>query len=342
MPLHLLPVKQSCILLVAAALLIPAHAHAEEILLPVKIAASENGMKVTIDGKLFTEYHTDAGGRPVLWPVVGPTGAAMTRSYPVGATLPGEATDHPHQRSLWFGHESVDGVDFWHDPALEGAAKQSNRGRQVHRKFKSVENSAARARIETIVDWESPTGEVLATDVRTYHFAATKNHRWIDFTIAIQGKGKPVVLGDIKDGSFACRVPATMKVDANLGGHIVNSEGQRDKACWGQPAQWVDYHGPVYQGPVTNSAGQQETVGIAILSHPSNFRPLPRWHVRNYGLFAVNPFGEKQFPPLDGKKQGAVKIAAGDTLTLRYRVILHKGDESSGGIAEQFKRYAAE
>ena len=28
-------------------------------------------------------------------------------------TVEGEDKDHPHQRSLWFTHGKVNGVDFW-------------------------------------------------------------------------------------------------------------------------------------------------------------------------------------------------------------------------------------
>jgi hypothetical protein len=38
----------------------------------------------------------------------------MTRSYSVGPAEPGEETDHPHHRSIWFGYEGINGVDYWH------------------------------------------------------------------------------------------------------------------------------------------------------------------------------------------------------------------------------------
>ena len=45
---------------------------------------SERGVVVKIDGQLFTEYLTKAGKSPAMWPIIGPTGKPMTRSYPVG------------------------------------------------------------------------------------------------------------------------------------------------------------------------------------------------------------------------------------------------------------------
>ncbi len=137
------------------------------------------------------------------------------------------------------------------------------------------------------------------------------------------------MFGDTKEGSFGIRVPESMTVDAKRGGRIVNSDGKTDQAAWGQPAAWVDYHGPV----------EGETLGIAILNHPSSFRYPNRWHVRTYGLFAANPFGKKEFGASDGPG-GEATLARGETLTLRYRVILHQGDEKEARIAEAFDAYA--
>jgi hypothetical protein len=120
-----------------------------------------------------------------------------------------------------------------------------------------------------------------------------------------------------------------MKVDAKPGGTILNSVGQSNQAAWGMPAEWVDYYGPI----------DGETVGIAIFSHPENFQHPCRWHVRNYGLFTANPFGDRHFPRIK-VKQHAKTIPAGESLTLRYRVYIHHGDTQAGKVAEAYKFFA--
>ena len=101
--------------------------------------------------------------------------------------------------------------------------------------------------------------------------------------------------------------------------------------AWGLPAAWVDYTGPV----------EGETLGLAIFSHPKCFRPSPRWHVRGYGLFAANPFGQTDFPQPELAKQGAVTIKQGDKLSLRYRVLLHRGTTDEADVAGAFEEFAA-
>ena len=79
----------------------------------VRATRSDNGVAVTIDGQPFAEYVVESGGKPIVWPIIGPTGKPMTRAYPM-AEQPGERKDHQHHRSLWFTHGDVNGYDFWH------------------------------------------------------------------------------------------------------------------------------------------------------------------------------------------------------------------------------------
>ena len=115
-------------------------------------------------------------------------------------------------------------------------------------------------------------------------------------------------------------------------GLMVNSEGAvGEKEIWGKRANWVDYSGTV--------AG--EKLGIAIFDHPANPKHPTYWHARGYGLFAANPFGERDFYN-DKTRDGSVTIPAGGTFVLRYRVLIHPGDASEAKVAEAYQRYAAE
>ncbi len=40
------------------------------------VEKSDRGAAVKVDGQPFTEYITRSGSKPILWPVIGPTGAA--------------------------------------------------------------------------------------------------------------------------------------------------------------------------------------------------------------------------------------------------------------------------
>lgn len=285
----------------------------------VTLEKSPEGVIVKADGQPFTEYITKKGTKPVLWPIIGPTGKRVTRNWPMDETVPGEKDrDHIHQKSMWFTHGAVNGTDFW----TEG------KGRIEHKEFVKIDNGPP-ATIVTRNDWLSPDGsKVECEDERTLTFGADKDQRWIDFDVKIKAVNGPVVFGDTKEGSFGVRVASSMRVDSKQGGHIVNSDGKTDAAAWGKPAAWVDYYGPV----------EDEQNGIAILNHPSSYGFPSHWHVRTYGLFAANPFGLSDFTY--GAKKGEYTLPAGETLHLRYRVLLHKGDEKVGKVADAFAEYA--
>jgi hypothetical protein len=112
-------------------------------------------------------------------------------------------------------------------------------------------------------------------------------------------------------------------------GHIINSEGQTDGATWGKRAAWCDYYGPV------NGA----VVGVAIFDHPDNPRHPTWWHVRDYGLFAVNPFGIHDFEKKPAGT-GNLVIPAGQSVTFKYRFYFHQGDDKQGKVAERYHEYA--
>jgi hypothetical protein len=284
-----------------------------------KVDKDDAGVTVLVDGKLFTKYLIKSGAKPILWPVVGPTGQEMTRAYPLREGNPDEKKDHVHQRSFWFTHGNVNGVSFWDEMPKHGDI--------LHREFSKVEGGS-HATIVTKNDWVGPDGKRICEDERTLVFEADDESRWIDFDVTVKAPDGPVTFGDTKEGSFGVRTAGTLDVDKKLGGKIVNSEGLTDAAAWGKPAAWVDYHGPI----------QNETLGIAILNHPSSLRYPTHWHVRTYGLFAANPFGLHDFYG-SKEKDGTYTIEKGQSFVLRYRVILHKGDEKEGRIAARFAAY---
>ncbi len=286
----------------------------------VTVQRSAGGATVKIDGQLFTEYLIDSGGKPILWPVMGTTGKPMTRAFPMKKDDPKEKTDHPHHRSIWFTHGSVNGIDFWTEKKGNGTIKQ--------REFVKLESGKI-GLIVTNNDWLSADGKLQCQDTRTLRFGADAGTRWIDFDITIQALDKPVILGDTKEGTFGLRLAETLTVNAKMGGKIVNSNGQVDGAAWGKTADWVDAYGPI----------DGQVVGVAIFNHPSSFRFPTYWHAREYGLLAANPFGVRDFTG-DKQKDGSYTIPPGERITFRYRVLFHSGDEKAGKVAEAFSSYS--
>lgn len=286
----------------------------------VELKQTDKGVEVTLGGKPFTTYIFNSGFKPILWPVIGPTGKEMTRAWPMREGNPDEKTDHVHQKSFWFDHGNVNGVDFWAETAKV-------QGKQVHTEVVKAESGKI-GTLVTKTEWVGPDGGKILADERTMRFGGDDKTRWIDFDVVVTALADEVTFGDTKEGAFGLRIAESMRTDRKTGGRIITSEGLTDAEAWGKPAAWVDYHGPV----------GDETLGIAILNHPSSFRYPTHWHVRTYGLFAANPWGLGDFT--GNKQDGSHKMKKGESLSLRYRVIFHSGDEQQGKIADAFAEYS--
>jgi hypothetical protein len=285
----------------------------------VKIGELEEKLRIEINGKLFTEYRFKEVPRPYFYPVIGPTGDNITRHWPMKEGE-NEEHDHRHHRSLWFTHGDVNGYDFW--------SEQRKFGKIVHDKFLDVTSGREVGIVQSQNKWVTHEGKIVCTDTRTHKFYNRPEGRIMDFDITIHASEGEVIFGDTKEGSMAIRLAPTMRVRGEVGrGHIVNSEGIRDGATWGKRASWCDYYGPV----------KGEIVGVAIFDHPQNPRHPTWWHVRDYGLFAANPFGVHYFEKKP-KGSGDVTIPSGESLT--YRLYFHKGDEKQAKVAEHYRKYA--
>jgi hypothetical protein len=93
----------------------------------------------------------------------------------------------------------------------------------------------------------------------------------------------------------------------------------------------VDYSGDI--------AGK--SVGVAIFDHPANPKHPTYWHVRAYGLFAANVFGERDFYA-DPSRDGSLTLARGESLRFRYRVVIHAGDTANAGVAGRYEGWVRE
>ena len=132
--------------------------------------------------------------------------------------------------------------------------------------------------------------------------------------------------GDQEEMGLGIRVCTPVSVQR--GGTILDSEGrQNEKEIWGKTADWCDYSGNVDGQPI----------GITVMCHPNNFRPC--WmHSRDYGFLAANPFGRNAFGKGDKSK---VVVEAGETLRLRYGLLLHSSVMDRRELSTEYTKFAS-
>ncbi len=288
----------------------------------VEIKKLPGKLRIELNGELFSEYVYEDTTRPFLYPIIGPGGEKMTRNWPMKDEGQ-EERDHPHHKSWWYAHGAINGIDFWSE--VKGA------GKTVHEGFEQVKSGKVGV-IKSRNKLVDTNGVTVATDVRTLKIYNVKDARLMDFEITIKASNGDLVFGDTKEGTMALRLAETMRLTQPKNkpgqGHIVNSEGIRDGETWGKHAKWVDYYGPV----------EGKTVGVAMFDNPKNPRYPTTWHVRDYGLFAANPFGLHDFEK-QPKDAGNMTVKAGKSVTFRYRFYFHNGNETDAKVAEQFEEY---
>jgi hypothetical protein len=290
----------------------------------VEITQGSDHISIQIDNTPFSDFYIGAAyPKPYLWPLRTSSGLVVTRNFPM-KIVPGESHDHPHHRGLFIGYGEINGINFWEN---EDSYKTENRGRIVIRKIETLKSGKKAGTIKTLFEWHDPGGADMMDENRTMTFYSEADRRTIDFDIIFTAK-IDLHWADTKEGFFAIRLADSMS--EQHGGKMVNSEGASgEKEVWGKQAKWVDYSGEVDGQPA----------GVAILAHPEDPRFPPRWHSRAYGLFAVNPWGLKQFIDDKNARGGGLLMGAGQSMRIRYRVIIHSSNISPLNLPDLYDEY---
>ena len=280
-------------------------------ILPVnatKINAVRVGSKinVTIDGKYFTSYIFSPDEKyPFFYPVNGPLSGGSVTSMRNG--------EYPHHSSLFFGCDRVNDGNYWQE-GLE-------RGRII-----SVNAEVLREGGDTVVIsdeciWSRPGAFSPVKDRRIIVITSPSvTVRQIDVAITMEMLMDVHIL-KTNHSLFSARMAADLSV--KNGGTMVNAEGiKNEKETFGKPSPWIDFYGK--RGEAIE--------GLAILQHPSNpWYPSP-WFTRDYGFISPTPM----YWPQNGEE---TYLKKGETLLLRYRVLVHGGTTDEAKIGEMFEIY---
>lgn len=275
---------------------------------PWQAEVQPDRLVIRFQGELFTEYRYGPETKyPYFYPVIGPRSG---RTLTVHQTEP-----YPHHSSIFFGCDRVNGGNYWQ----EGP----ERGRIVSQGVRLIRDRGERIEFEQECLWERPGAEAPFEDRRRVVLSAPEPQvRCLDFEVRLTALA-PVKIEKTNHALFAVRVAPDLAVSG--GGRLLNARGQRGEAgTFQQPAAWAVCGVERPEGP--------ESVGL--LSHPANrWYPEP-WFTRDYGFMSPTP--------LNWLGAEGLRFAPGETLRLRYRVVVAAVAPESPRWREWFAAWAAE
>jgi hypothetical protein len=287
----------------------------------VRVTVAPDRIAVEVDGQLFTALHTEKAARKLyLHPLLSASGKRVTRAFPM-EQVPGESTDHAHQRGVWIGTEHLSGFDFWEN---EPGYDRPQAGDVLLTGVSDVHSGAGEGRFTIRANWIAPGGDLLIAETRRMTFRAEgEGQRSIDIDLVLQAR-KTVTFGDNHDAILGLRLGTTF--EEGHGGKAVNAEGLTGwEQLKGARSSWVDWHATV----------DGEEVGVAVMDAPTNFRYPTPWHVRDYALLFASPFASHDYNP--SAPDGSLTLKPGEALKLRYRILVHP---ATVDVAAAFKRFA--
>lgn len=262
---------------------------------------------VTVGADFFTSYHFPADEKsPFFFPVNGPSGTSVTSM---------RNGKYPHHASLFFGCDRVNGGNYWQDGLERGQIRSE--GAVI------VKAAGPEIVITDACQWTRPGAPSPIRDARRIVITAPAPHlRQIDVELALEPQ-LDVIIEKTNHSLFSVRMDPDLT--PAMGGTMTNAAGaMAEKGTFGQASPWMVCHG---------RRGNGQIEGLALFQHPGNRWGTAPWFTRDYGFMSPTPL----YWPADG---ATTKLARGERVVLRYRVIVFAGDPARVDLASRFSAYA--
>ncbi len=284
----------------------------------------ETSLTARLGDKVLWEFHYGKSlPKPYFHPVAASDGSVLTWNSP---------PDHPWHHGLWFAWKYINGVNYWEPNGQTG--KPDGRTQWDDVEIQTLRNNSTSIRMQLTyrhLDDASVLNEersiiVSAPDREgTYHFDWTSTFTAVADKVVLDRTPLPDEPGGEVYGGYA-----------GLSVRFAKELAQREATSSVGPIEFTPQ--ARYRGRATalDYAGEIDgrPMGIAICDHPANLNhPSPWYVIRSNEMSYYSPAVICYAP---------YTMKAGDTFTLRYRVIVHAGQWDAARLAQEFDRFAAE
>ncbi|OHB65075.1 MAG: hypothetical protein A2Y77_11880 [Planctomycetes bacterium RBG_13_62_9] len=256
--------------------------------------------------------------RPYFKDLGAPGGIQVTRQHPPkeGVDPVDHATMHP---GLWLAFGDISGADFWR-----------NEAKVEHVAFAKPPSVDGGKGTFTVRNRYVAGDRTICEETCTYTFQVRPAGHLIMWDSTFRSDRSGFYFGDQEEMGLGVRVATPMMVKPRESryrpGRILDDQGRRnEKGIWGQPAAWCDYSGWI----------GDTFAGVMVMPDPRNDLPC-RWHTRDYGFLAANPFGQAVFT------RGPVRqteVKPGQPFRLRFGILIHSGGEDNVDLDAAYRDY---
>ena len=261
-------------------------------------------LKVYADGRYLAAVQQGLY-RPYVYPVRTLQGHVVTQAGPA---------DHPHHLSIWLGHASVNGLNFWAPETLG-----MHPAPRILLRDTRTDISADGVAFDQRIEWVDGAGGLMLRERRRVGVRLWAGQVAVDVAATLTAPDSPVELGADKDAGLALRIAD--QIDVLDGGEIRSATGARNEAAtFDTQADWMDYSGPVTH---------EHVAGVAVFPYP-DVADTP-WFTRDYGPIYVGPW-----------RHGGMTLAPDESFTLGARFVAHDGGPDDVDLNGLFQRFRAE
>jgi len=267
------------------------------------LLALENGTQV-----VWQLNFKKAEGKPYFHPLNLADGTTITELRPA---------DHPWHRGLWWSWKYINHINYWEENKKTGLCD----GRTDLAAAKVEVGSNFSARVEMDLNYHLPDKGPLLTEKRLLAVGEPdeKGNYRIDWTSTFTAGTEDLTFDRTPPKNFSggyaglsCRMTKAIQKWTYTG-----SDGTTGATnIYGKTEKWVDFsHGG----------------GITIFDHPSNLRHPTAWYPNGMPFFSPAIVFHEPYT-----------LAAGKSMTLRYRVLVHSSAVDKDGLEVEWKKCAGE
>jgi len=242
---------------------------------------------------------------PYFHPICTPTGLTITADAP---------ESHFHHHGLWAEWGSANGINYWD----EAHRNKLQRARVVHREFREKGVNPHAAFFTVVNDWVAPDNSKPIEEIcqLTLH-QREADREVIDLQFSLQAQDSDVSIDSSPGSQGLCIRSAEMEYRK-----VASSEGCiGESEVTGKMARWCSLNGIL----------SDRAVGVAIFDHPSNLRHPTHFCTLDEAFGFISTAFTFNEPYV---------ITAGETLALKYRVLIYLGDVFTFDLSACYEEYA--